>query len=59
MGRGMGTRDSPGAQDSAQPENALDVFHHPYAYAGRPFPPPAGSLASCERGPQAVDEKSP
>jgi len=42
----------------AQPENALDVFHHPYAYAGRQnSPPPAESLSLCERTPQAVDEK--
>lgn len=42
----------------AQPENALDVFHHPYAYAGRQnSPPPAESLGPSERTPQAVDEK--
>ena len=42
----------------AQPENALDVFHHPYAYAGlRNSLPPAESLSICERRPQAVDEK--
>jgi hypothetical protein len=41
----------------ARPENALDVFHHPYAYAGlQNSLPPAGSLSTCERGPQAVDE---
>jgi hypothetical protein len=42
----------------AQPENALDVFHHPYAYAGlQNSLPLAGSLGICERRPQAVDEK--
>ena len=42
----------------AQPENALDVFHHPYAYAGlQSSQPPAEALGACERGPQAVDEK--
>jgi hypothetical protein len=42
----------------AQPENALDVFHHPYAYAGlQSSLPPAESLSICERRPQAVDEK--
>jgi hypothetical protein len=40
----------------AQPENALDVFHHPYAYAGQQNSlPPAESLSICERTPQAVD----
>jgi hypothetical protein len=42
----------------AQPENALDVFHHPYAYAGlQNSMPPAESLGICEPGPQAVDER--
>jgi hypothetical protein len=42
----------------AQPENALDVFHHPYAYAGlQNSMPPAESLSICGRRPQAVDEK--
>jgi len=42
----------------AQPENALDVFHHPYAYASlQNSLPPAESLSICERGRQAVDEK--
>ncbi len=42
----------------APPENALDVFHHPYAYAGlENSMPPAESLSICERRPQAVDEK--
>jgi hypothetical protein len=41
----------------AQPENALDVFHHPYAYAGlQNSLPPAESLSICERTRQAVDE---
>jgi len=41
----------------AQPENALDVFHHPYAYAGlRSSLPPAESLSTCERRPQTVDQ---
>jgi hypothetical protein len=42
----------------AQPENALDVFYHPYAYAGRPNSLAlAGSLGVCERRSRAVDEK--
>jgi hypothetical protein len=42
----------------AQPENALDVFHHPYAYAGlQTSLPSADSLGMCARGRQAVDEK--
>jgi hypothetical protein len=42
----------------AQPENALDVFHHPYAYAGlQNSLPPAESFSICERSPQPVDEK--
>ena len=42
----------------AQPEKALDVFHHPYAYAGlQTSLPPAESLGLCERTPQAVDGK--
>ena len=42
----------------AQPENALDVFRHPYAYAGlQSSLPPAESLSICECEPQAVDEK--
>ena len=42
----------------AQPENALDVFHHPYAYAGvTKSLPPAESLRICERRPRPVDEK--
>ena len=42
----------------AQPENALDVFHHPYAYAGlQSSLPSAESLGLCERTPQAVDGK--
>src|SRR6476661_3294151 len=42
----------------AQPENALDVFHHPYAYAARQnSPPPVVSLSFCERTSQAVGEK--
>ena len=42
----------------AQPENALEVFHHPYAYAGlQNFMPPAESLSICELRPQAVDER--
>ena len=41
----------------AQPENALDVFHHPYAYAGlQNSLPPAESLGTCNSA-QAVDEK--
>jgi hypothetical protein len=41
----------------APPENALDVFHHPYAYAGlQNSMPPAESLSICERRP-VVDEK--
>src|SRR4029450_343805 len=42
----------------AQPENALDVFHHPYAYAGlQNSMPPAESLSILSADPQAVDEK--
>ena len=42
----------------AQPEKALDVFHHPYAYAGlQSSLPSAESLGLCERTPQAVDGK--
>ena len=42
----------------AQPENALDVFRHPYAYAGlQNSLPPGESLSIGERRPQAVDEK--
>jgi hypothetical protein len=42
----------------AQPENALDVFHHPYAYAGvTKSLPPAESLSICARRPRLVDEK--
>jgi hypothetical protein len=42
----------------AQPENALDVFHHPYAYAGvtKSLPPPE-SRSTCQRRPRPVDEK--
>lgn len=41
----------------AQPENALDVFHHPYAYAGLQHSlPPAESLEACNSA-QAVEEK--
>jgi hypothetical protein len=43
----------------AQPENALDVFRHPYAYAGlQDSLPPAESLGICERRSRAVDENS-
>ena len=39
-----------------QPEQALDAFHHPYAYAGSlGLILPAESLAVCEPGPQAAD----
>ena len=42
----------------AQPENALDVFHHPYAYVGLGNSmPPAESLSICEHRPRAVDEE--
>jgi hypothetical protein len=42
----------------AQPENALDVFHHPYAYAGlQNSLLPAEALGACERRPQAVENR--
>ena len=42
---------------SVQPEQALDAFHHPYAYAGHvSF---AESLASCERGRADSGDGSP
>ena len=43
----------------AQPENALDVFHHPYAYAAglQNSLPPAEARGVCECRPHAVDEK--
>jgi hypothetical protein len=38
-----------------QPERALDVFHHPYAYAGlHGIPVAPESLATCGRRPQAA-----
>ena len=41
-----------------KPEQALDAFHHPYAYAGaRSSARPAEWLDPCERWPQAAGEK--
>jgi len=41
----------------AQPENALDVFHHPHAYAGlQNSLLPAEALGACERRRQAVEK---
>ena len=43
---------------TVEPEQALDAFHHPYAYA-RPhnLRAPVQSAAPRERRPQAADEK--
>jgi hypothetical protein len=41
-----------------QPEQALDAFHHPYAYAGlRSLQPPAESLDVGERRSRAAREE--
>jgi hypothetical protein len=40
------------------PEQALEVFHHPYAFAGsRTFRPQVESLAAGERRPQAAEQR--
>ena len=42
----------------AQPENALDVFYHPYAYARlQKSPREAEALGTSEGEPQVADEK--
>jgi hypothetical protein len=41
-----------------RPEEALDAFHHPYAFAGsHAFAPQVQSLAASERKPEAADRQ--
>ena len=43
---------------SVHPEQALDAFHHPYAYAGSStFLPQVQSLAARERRPQPAEKQ--